>query len=154
MAKKSILILCTGNSCRSQMAEAILSNSLKGKNYEVMSAGGDPVGYVHPLAIEVMAEAGMPLDEARSKNLSEYLNQEISTVITVCGKVDQQCPSFPGQINRYHWSFDDPAKFEGSEDSIKKEFRRVRDEISLVCHAYLCGINESNKVNEAMAATG
>jgi len=143
MDKKNLLILCTGNSCRSQMAEALIRKSCEGDFFETFSAGGDPTGYVHPFAIEVMREIGLDLSQARSKNLSEYLDKEIHTVITVCGKVDQVCPVFPGQLNRYHWPFDDPVHFEGPDEEVKAEFRRVRDEIELVCEAYVCGIRET-----------
>lgn len=129
------------------MAEALLREVCGGDFFEVISAGGDPAGYVHPHAIEVMQEIGLDLGKARSKNLSEYLTQNIHTVITVCGKVDQVCPVFPGQLNRYHWPFDDPAYAEGTEEEIKNEFRRVRDEIKLVCEAYICGIREGLSTN-------
>lgn len=142
MSKRTILILCTGNSCRSQMAEALLRHSAGHDLFEVFSAGGDPSGYVHPMAIEMMKELDLDLTSARSKNLSEYLQKEINTVVTVCGRVDQICPIFPGQLNRYHWPFDDPVHFKGTDDEIREAFRRVRNEIQLVCEAYVCGIRE------------
>ncbi|YCM43471.1 arsenate reductase ArsC [Verrucomicrobiaceae bacterium 227] len=103
-----ILILCTGNSCRSQMAEAILAE-LAGDRQSVASAGCSPSGYVHPFAIEVMSEIGLEIGDWRSKSHSEFLDRDVHTVITVCGNADQCCPTFPGQVNRYHWPFDDPA---------------------------------------------
>ena len=139
--KKVVLILCTGNSCRSQMAEALLRER-GGELLQVESAGCDPSGYVHPLAIEVMAEIGFDLKAAVSKSHVEFLDKEVSTVITVCGNANDCCPVFPGQMNRYHWSFDDPATFEGEDEKVKSEFRRVRDEISLVMKAYAAGLNE------------
>lgn len=138
-----VLVLCTGNSCRSQMAEAILRH-VAGERIEVASAGSKPSGYVHEVAREVMLEAGFDLNGARSKPLEEFLNCNVDTVITVCGRADQVCPTFPGQRRRYHWSFDDPADATGSDEQIKAEFRRVRDEICKVFTAYGCGLSESN----------
>jgi len=137
------------------MAEALLRQATKGDFFHVASAGAAPAGYVHPFAVEVMKEIGLDLSEARSKNLSEFLEQGqvIHTVITVCGNVDQDCPVFPGQLNRYHWPFDDPPNFKGSEEEIKTEFRRVRDEIKLVCEAYICGIRENSHTRPS-ATTG
>jgi len=128
LTKPIVLILCTGNSCRSHMAEGIL-RSLAGDILDVRSAGSHPSGYVHPLAIEVMAEIGIDISKNHSKNLDTFLRQPIHTVITVCGKVDQICPDFPGQLNRIHHGFDDPAHAEGSPEEIRAIFRRVRDEI-------------------------
>ncbi len=130
-----VLILCTGNSCRSQMAEAILRAAADGA-VEVASAGSDPAGYVHPLALRVLEERGYQLDAPESKHLDRFLERPVETVITVCGNADQACPAFPGQTQRYHWGFDDPAKAEGGEDHVLAEFRRVRDEIERVFTAY------------------
>lgn len=127
----TILILCTGNSCRSQMAEAFLATALK-DSHQVASAGSKPSGYVHPVAIEVMAEKGHDISSHESKSLDLFLDQQIETVITVCGNADQACPTFPGQVQRHHWGFDDPADATGSEEEIKNEFRRIRDEIEQV----------------------
>ncbi|YCM44672.1 arsenate reductase ArsC [Verrucomicrobiaceae bacterium 227] len=139
--KKTVLILCTGNSCRSQMAEALL-RECAGDLLDVASAGCDPAGYIHPLAIEVMAEIGIDIAGWDSKSHQEYLNQSVQTVVTVCGNANDCCPVFPGQLNRYHWSFDDPAKFEGEDEIVKSGFRRVRDEIKLVMTAYVAGLVE------------
>jgi arsenate reductase len=133
-----ILILCTGNSCRSHIAEGILRRAL-GDAFRVASAGSKPAGFVHPLAIRVLAEIGIDLSGHRSKHLSEFLNQPVETVITVCGHADQACPIFPGQVNRYHWGFDDPAHTTGTEEEQLLVFRRVRDEIARVFHAYAAG---------------
>ncbi len=103
-----VLILCTGNSCRSHMAEGILRQAAAGM-LDVRSAGSQPAGYVHPLAIKVMAEIGIDISAHRSKHMDEFLQQDVETVITVCGNADQACPMFPGQLNRHHWGFDDPA---------------------------------------------
>ena len=110
--KPTVLILCTGNSCRSHLAEGIL-RAAAGDLLDVQSAGSKPAGYVHPLAIRVMKEIGIDISGHRSKHLNEFLQKPIETVITVCGNADQACPMFPGQVNRYHWGFDDPAKADG-----------------------------------------
>ena len=138
ISRPLILVLCTGNSCRSHMAEAILQKAL-GDDFEVRSAGSRPSGYVHPLAIRVMAEQGFDLSHHRSKHLDEFLECEVETVITVCGKADQVCPVFPGQVNRHHFPFDDPAEATGSEEEQLTVFRRVRDEIAAVFGAYAAG---------------
>ena len=138
MKKPTILILCTGNSCRSHLAEGLLQRSL-GEGYDVQSAGSKPAGYVHPLAIKVMSELGIDISGHRSKHLEEFLKQPIETVITVCGNADQACPMFPGQLNRYHWGFDDPAHATGNEEEKLAVFRRVRDEIRKVFEAYAAG---------------
>jgi len=134
----TILILCTGNSCRSHMAEGILRQSAGGC-LDVQSAGSKPSGYVHPLAIRVMEEIGINIAGHRSKSMTEFQDQEVETVITVCGNADEACPMFPGQVNRYHWGFDDPAHAEGSDEEKLAVFRRVRDEIARVFQAYGAG---------------
>ncbi len=133
-----ILVLCTGNSCRSHLAEGILRSAADGR-FRVASAGSKPAGYVHPLAIEVMREIGMDISHHRSKHLDEFLGEKVDTVITVCGKADQACPVFPGQLHRHHWPFDDPAHAEGSDEDKLRVFRRVRDEIRRVFEAYADG---------------
>jgi arsenate reductase len=138
MKPPCILILCTGNSCRSHLAEGILQQAL-GENFRVASAGSKPAGYVHPLAIKAMAEIGIDISGHRSKHLDEFLADEVETVITVCGNADQACPVFPGQVNRPHWPFDDPAHATGSEEEQMQVFRRVRDEINRVFRAYAAG---------------
>lgn len=138
MNPPTILILCTGNSCRSHMAEGILRVAA-GDLLNVQSAGSNPAGYVHPLAIKAMAEIGIDLSTHHSKHMNEFLDQDVETVITVCGNADQACPMFPGQMNRYHWGFDDPAHATGSEDEQMEMFRRVRDEIRRVFEAYAAG---------------
>ena len=138
MMKPLVLILCTGNSCRSHLAEAIL-RAAAGDLLEVASAGSKPAGYVHPLAIRALAEIGIDASAHRSKHLSEFLDRNVETVITVCGNADQVCPMFPGQMNRYHWGFDDPAHATGTEDEQFAVFQRVRDEIRRVFEAYAAG---------------
>jgi arsenate reductase len=98
---------------------------------------------VHPLAIKAMAEIGMDISGHRSKHLDEFLNQPVHTVITVCGKADQVCPVFPGQVIRHHWPFDDPAHATGSETEQLEVFRRVRDEIHRVFGAYADGLRDA-----------
>lgn len=142
MSKPLILILCTGNSCRSHLAEAILRRAVRGI-VDVASAGSKPAGYVHPMAIEVLKEIGIDASTHRSKHLSEFIHLPVSTVITVCGNADQVCPVFPGQINRYHWGFKDPGHATGTPEDILKEFRQVRDEIRLVFEAYAAGLKET-----------
>lgn len=97
----------------------------------IVSAGSKPVGYVHPLAIQVMAEAGIDVSGHSSKSMNDFLTGKVDVVISVCGNADQVCPSFPGQTARYHWPFDDPAHATGTDEEILNEFRRVRDEIKV-----------------------
>lgn len=139
--KPLVLILCTGNSCRSHLAEGILRTAA-GDLVECASAGSKPAGFVHPLAIEVMKEIGIDISPHRSKHLSEFLDRPVQTVITVCGNADQACPMFPGQVNRHHWGFDDPAHAAGTAEERLAIFRRVRDEIRLVFGAYAAGLRE------------
>ncbi len=143
MKSPTVLILCTGNSCRSHMAEGIL-RAAAGDLLNVQSAGSNPAGYVHPLAIKALAEIGIDLSAHLSKHMNEFLDQDVETVITVCGNADQACPMFPGQMNRYHWGFDDPAHATGSEDEQMAMFRRVRDEIRRVFEAYAAGRKDGN----------
>ena len=142
--KPLVLILCTGNSCRSHIAEGILRAKV-GDLVSVQSAGSKPAGFVHPLAIKAMAEIGVDISGHRSKHLNEFLRQPVHTVITVCGKADQVCPVFPGQVNRHHWLFDDPAPATGGEAEQLEVFRRVRDEIRRVFEAYGAGLRDAAK---------
>ena len=142
--KPNVLILCTGNSCRSHMAEGIL-RSAAGDLIEVYSAGSKPAGYVHPKAIQVLKEIGIDISAHTSKHMNEFLHRNITTVITVCGNADQACPNYPGQVNRYHWGFEDPAHAKGTDDEILAEFRRVRDQIGMVFMAYAAGLREAKK---------
>jgi len=142
--KNSVLILCTGNSCRSHMAEGILRH-IAGDLFDIHSAGSKPAGYVHPKAIAVLKEMDIDISGHRSKHMNEFLKQKVDTVITVCGNADQACPMFPGQVNRYHWGFDDPAHATGTEEEIINAFRRVRDQIKLVFGAYAAGYREMTK---------
>jgi len=142
--KPRVLILCTGNSCRSHMAEGLLREAA-GDLLEVHSAGSKPAGFVHPESIEVLREIGIDISSHTSKSMNEFLDRDIETVITVCGNADQACPIFPGQVNRHHWPFDDPAHASGSEEEVRNAFRRVRDEIAAVFRAYAAGRRDQSK---------
>ena len=142
--KPTVLILCTGNSCRSHIAEGIL-RAAAGDLVDVQSAGSKPAGYVHPKAIEVMKEIGIDISAHHSKHMDEFLDKNVNTVITVCGNADQACPMFPGQVNRYHWGFEDPAHAPGTEEEKFAVFRRVRDQIRTVFEAYAAGRRDEAK---------
>lgn len=144
MRKPTVLILCTGNSCRSHLAEGVL-RAAAGDLLDVVSAGSKPAGYVHPLAIRVMAEIGVDISHHRSKHLNEFLAGDVETAITVCGNADQACPIFPGQVNRHHWPFDDPAHAKGTEAEQLAVFRRVRDEIRRQFEGYAAGRRDAAK---------
>ena len=143
MSKPKVLILCTGNSCRSHMAEGILRNAAS-ELIEVASAGSNPSGYVHPKAVTALDEIGIDISSHTSKHMNDFMDQDIHTVITVCGNADQECPTYPGQFHRHHWGFEDPAHAEGSEDEVMEVFRKVRNEIKLVFEAYAAGIKAAN----------
>jgi|SRR5580765_789761 len=125
--KKRVLILCTGNSARSQMAEGLLRH-LAGDKFDVTSAG-TVASFVRPQAIAVMAEIGIDISGHRSKSLDEFLGTPFDHVITVCDNAAQNCPVFPGKAARIHWSFEDPAEAKGTGEDVLQIFRRVRDEI-------------------------
>ena len=127
MEKKRVLILCTGNSARSQMAEGIL-RSIAGDRFEVESAGVAP-SEVRPEAIEAMNEIGIDINSHRSKSVDEFTNDEFDYIITVCDNARESCPVFPGRAEQIHWSFDDPAAVEGSDQERLDSFRKIRDEI-------------------------
>ena len=142
MIKTKTLILCTGNSCRSHMAEGILRH-VAGDLFEVFSAGSKPAGYVHPLAIEVLNEIGIDISGHRSKHLDEFLNAGIETVITVCDHANESCPIFPGKVRRHHYGFDDPPKAARPGESEIDAFRRIRDQIRMVFEAYADGYRDA-----------
>jgi arsenate reductase len=123
-----VLVLCTGNSCRSQMAEGWL-NHLYGHRVTAFSAGSRPAGYVHPMAVRVMAEVGVDLSTGQSKPVEQFAGQPFDLVLTVCDSAAEACPIFPGPARRVHYDFFDPAKATGSDDEVLAMFRRVRDEI-------------------------
>lgn len=123
-----ILILCTGNSCRSQMAHGFIQSFHP--DYDVHSAGTNPASQVNPKAVEVMHEAGIDLSSHFPKNVAQYLDEEWDYVITVCGGANDSCPNFTGKVaNRLHIGFDDPSDAIGDIEFVMSEFRRVRDEI-------------------------
>lgn len=123
-----VLILCTGNSARSQMAEGILRHA-GGARFEVESAGTHP-GSVRPEAVEAMREVGVDISRHRSKSVEEFAGQDFDYVITVCDHARENCPVFPARTRRVHWSFDDPAATVGEDAARLVVFRRVRDEIA------------------------
>lgn len=126
-SRKRVLILCTGNSARSQMAEGLLRD-LADDRFEVASAGVSPT-QVRPEAIAVMREIGIDISQHYSKSVDDFTAQQFDYVITVCDNANEQCPIFPGNTRRIHWSFEDPAAAEGDEQARLAVFRRVRDEI-------------------------
>ena len=126
---KRVLILCTSNSCRSQMAEALWRMLGKGA-WECFSAGSKPSGYVHPMAIEVMREIGADLRQNRSKHVNEFAGQSFDLVVTVCDSAQEACPVFPGAKQMLHWPYDDPGHATGTNDEVRKVFRRVRKVIA------------------------
>lgn len=128
MERRRVLFLCTGNSCRSQMAEGWLRH-LGGGRYEVLSAGTRPQG-LNPLAVRVMAEAGVDISGHTSDPVERYLDRDLDLVVTVCGGARESCPVFAGRVaERRHWPFDDPAAARGTQEQVLAVFRRVRDEI-------------------------
>lgn len=126
--KKKVLFLCTGNSCRSHLAEAIVNAKL-GDSWEAVSAGTRPAGYVHPLALAALAEIGIQ-HEGRSKLADEFRGVEFDLVVTVCDSAAEDCPVWLGVGKRVHHSFIDPAKAEGTESQQMEVFRQVRDQIA------------------------
>ncbi len=137
----NVLVLCTGNSCRSQMAEGFLREYFRRRGdhtsaQAVKSAGLEPHG-VNPHAIEVMSEIGIDISGHTSNHVTEYLEQSFDYVITVCDNAAANCPTFPGPARRLHWPFDDPAATVGTGEEILAEFRRIRDEIGDKIRAWL-----------------
>ena len=127
MKPKSILFLCTANSCRSQMAEGF-ARKLATQGIQIYSAGTEPKT-VHPLAIKVMKEVGIDISAQRSKSLEEVPLEKISLVVTLCGEVAESCPTLAKKIERRHWPLADPALARGDEETVLKTFRNARDEI-------------------------
>jgi arsenate reductase (thioredoxin) len=127
MGKNKLLVLCTGNSARSQMAEGLLRHE-GGDRFDVFSAGTRP-SRVRPEAITVMGEIGIDISGHRSKSVDEFVDQDLEYVITVCNNAKETCPVFPGAGKRLHWPFDDPAAVEGEENVRLAMFRKIRDQI-------------------------
>ncbi len=131
-----IIVICTGNSCRSQMSEAWV-NFLAPGRVVALSAGTNPTGYVHPSVIDVMNEVGIDMGEFKSKSVSQFIDQEFDYVITVCDDAAKHCPTFPGPGKRIHWPFEDPANFVGNEDQVKEVFQKTRNEIRMKVEEFL-----------------
>lgn len=132
---KKVLFLCTGNSCRSQMAEGFLRH-LAGGQFEVFSAGVMPIG-VNSLTIKVMAEAGINIASQRSKSVKEFLGRKFDYVVTVCDNAREVCPVFPGECKKLHWNLDDPARASGSGQERVNAFKRIRDQIKTHTELFL-----------------
>ena len=135
MSPKKVLFLCTGNSCRSQMAEAIV-NARLGDQWIAVSAGTKPAGYAHPLALHVLEEIGIR-HEGRSKHIDEFKGLDFDLVVTVCDSAAEECPVWLGRGRKTHHSFPDPAKAQGSQAEILQAFRDVRDAIATEIPALL-----------------
>lgn len=131
----NLLVLCTGNACRSQIAEGFL-RTLGGDRLTVRSAGITPTG-LDSRATEVMAEVGVDISGHVSDQVSRYINDQFDFVITVCDNASENCPVFPGETTRLHWPFDDPAATTGSDEQVLTEFRRIRDEIKAKVESWL-----------------
>lgn len=140
----NILILCTGNSCRSQMAEGFLQSFDNSLN--VFSAGTNPASMVHPKAVTVMKEYGIDLSNHYPKNVNEFLDKEFAFVITVCDNAKETCPVFTGKVNQHlHIGFEDPAEASGTEEEILSEFRRIRDQIKNQFYEFYLNNCKENK---------
>jgi arsenate reductase len=136
MEKPCVLFLCTGNSARSQMAEALL-RKLAGNKFNVYSAGLEPT-VIHPLTIKVLEEIGINPSQQYAKPLSEFIGKiNFNYLITVCSNAEERCPYFPGMGQRLHWPFDDPAVFEGNDDAKLNFFRKIRDQIQAKIQQWL-----------------
>ena len=137
-AKRRVLFLCTGNSCRSHMAEAIV-NARMGDTWEAVSAGTQPAGYVHPKALQALAEIGIE-HQGRSKHADEFRNTPLDLVVTVCDSAAEECPLWLGPGRRVHMGFPDPAKAEGTDEEVMAVFRTVRDDMVRSIPALLAGL--------------
>lgn len=135
-----VLFLCTGNSARSQMAEHILRH-LAGDRFEAFSAGTEPRS-VHPMTVRVLNEIGIDAGKAESKDLELFNGQHFDYIITVCDRARDNCPTFPEDTKKYHWSFSDPAAFEGDEEAIHNAFCRVRDEMVRRIRVWIAAVDK------------
>ena len=147
MSKRKVLFLCTGNSCRSQLAEAIV-NARLGDAWEAVSAGTKPAGYVHPKALAALAEIGIQ-HTGRSKSADEFRSVDFDVVVTVCDDAAENCPVWLGKGKRVHLGFDDPAKAAGTDEQVMAAFRRTRDEIARQIPDYLRSLQIGNERNTA-----
>ena len=136
---KNVLVLCTGNSCRSQMAEGLVNHNL-GDQFEAFSAGTEATR-VNPLAAQVLLELGIDISHNHSKTLDQFADQHFDYVITLCGSANEQCPLYFGGVQRVHIGFDDPSRLPGTAEEVLPEFRRVRDEIRRRLTDYLTGVD-------------
>lgn len=139
LKNKKVLILCTGNSCRSQMAEGFLKKYKR--NWVVESAGITPVG-LNPLAVKVMSEKGIDISNQKSKSVEKFLKRNFDYVITVCDNARESCPLFPGKARYIHWNIEDPASVNGKTEDRLKKFREVRDNIERYILDFLEGIKD------------
>ncbi|NVM52102.1 MAG: arsenate reductase ArsC [Candidatus Helarchaeota archaeon] len=126
MRKQKVLVLCTGNSCRSQIAEGLL-RYFAGDRFEVFSAGTEPTSKVNPLAVEIMKEIGLDISQQFPKHVKKFLNQEFDFVITTCEDAKKACPIFPGETTNIHWDLKDPAEAKGTKEERLVVFRKTRD---------------------------
>ena len=133
---KTVLIVCTGNSCRSQMAEAIWRELGNGQ-WESQSAGSKPSGYVHPNALVAIKELGLSTDGLVSKTIDPFVEKQQDLVITVCDNAKEACPVLPNAKQTLHWPFEDPADATGTDEEVMEVFRRIRDEIKTKISDYL-----------------
>ena len=138
--KKKILFVCTGNSCRSQIAHGLLNN-IAGDRFDVFSAGLSP-NKVHPMAVEVMKEIDIDISHHTSDHLDDYLDKDIDVVITTCDDANESCPFFPGNVMRLHWSIDDPFESWSEEESNIQLFRDTRNKIEKEIRSFL----QSNEI--------
>ena len=138
MKRRKVLFLCTGNSCRSHLAEAIV-NARLGDTWEAVSAGTQPAGYVHPKALQALAEIGIE-HNGRSKHADEFRNTPLDLVVTVCDSAAEECPLWLGPGRRVHMGFPDPAKAEGTDEEVMAVFRTVRDDMVRAIPALLAGL--------------
>jgi len=147
---KRVLILCTGNSCRSQMAEVIW-NSISEKHrldWRAVSAGSKPSGYVHPMSIVAMKEKGLPTEGLESKSSDPFINEDFDLVVTVCGNAKDACPVWPGAKQLFHWPFEDPADATGTDEEKQKCFDEIRDQIWDKIESYLMGRAEFDEATQ------
>jgi len=140
---KRVLILCTGNSCRSQMAEVIWRTQSDGQ-WEAVSAGSRPSGYVHPLALKALEEIDLPSENLTSKSSDPFIEEAFDLVVTVCGNAQADCPVWPGAAELLHWPFEDPADATGSDEEKMECFRKVRDQIRERIAQYLDPANQTS----------
>jgi len=141
MKRKRVLFLCTGNSCRSQIAEGFL-RSVGGDRFEAFSAGARPAGYVHPLAIRAMRELNIDISRHVSKSVDAFQGQSFDYLITLCDDAREACPTHAGAAKQLHWGIDDPAQAPGDDEEVMANFSRVRDEIRRRIELFLAGRHE------------